>query len=979
MSEKKFKFVSAGVQIKEIDSSFIPSEFDESGPVIIGRAERGPAMRPVKVSSYEEFVQYFGNANANTDFVDVWRDNVILGPSYGALAAQASLANKKSLTFIRLLGTEHSEASVSNGGKAGWSAGALSAGRTGGAFGLLVFPSSTIAGAAAVYGSGDPAVNVNQPYNVVTGTLAAVWYLKTGSIVLSGTSYADNDGMARTGTASLMFSNDSKEFRVHIKNESNVIVEDARFNFTPTSDRFIRRVFNTNPTKVNSTLNTTAKTYFLGETFEDFINNSDDMGALRDASKWVGVIVGLKNNSTSDELASRRLPAQHARTGWFFAQDFGSYASYEIDNAQKLFRIHSLDSGEWNQGNIKISIRNIRVSSNELDPYGTFDVIVRKIDDTDSNIVVLEQFNLCNLNPNSENYIAKKIGDKYVVWSSTDNRNIEYGEFDNRSKFIRVEMNDDVARNGITPQSLPFGVYGPLKFKDLSFSSSSIGMTGAKFGYFTKTVNTQTGSFLIAQNLLPDNIPATYNTTGSIHWSFTGSLSTFTTASVRFPYPRLRVSSLTGTIGNPKNAFFGVFTDNSSDKFSRGVRDLVRVMPAGVDSFDVSEAEGTDYSWKFSLDDIKWVTNSTTDVQWSSGSRQAGTSLTAQDSYNAVLTGGFGQFTTLLAGGFDGFDIREIEPFNNADMSGATAKTNYAYNSINRAIEMLQHPEDVDFLDAAIPGVNNTGLTRRLIEVCDQRGDALAIIDLENDYTPSSENSSAITSRRPNVSNAIASLKSRALNSSYGCTYFPWVQARDVVSNVIMYIPPSVSMLGVFAYNDKFGASHMAPAGFNRGALSSGHGGIPVIGTSLKLLAKDRDDLYAANINPIAVLENEVVVMGQKTLQIRNSALDRINVRRGMLTLRKKIAKIASRMVFEQNAEETWQIFRNQVEPILADLKSKLGLEDYKLVLDSRTTTPDLRDRNIIYAKLYLKPTKAAEFIALDFNITNSGANFQEL
>lgn len=977
MTEKKYRYISPGVQFKEIDNSQVPNDFDDIGPVVIGRAERGPAMRPVKVNSYSEFIEYFGNPTSNSDSVDVWRDNVVLGPSYGGLAAQASLSNKNALTFVRLLGYQHPEA-TDDTAKAGWSVGSISTRRTGGAYGLFIFPSSTLAG-GDIYAGGDVS-NATGTY-VVTGTLAAVWYLQTGSICLSGTAYADGGrGLGLTGTAALLLSNDQKEFRVLVKNENNVIQEDVRFNFTPTSDRFIRKVFNTNPTKLNSSLYSTTKNYFLGETFEDFINNSDDMSSLRASTQYVGVILGLaRGTGASDPLSSRKLDAQNARTGWFFSQDFGQANSFEVDNTQKLFKIHALDSGEWAQGNIKVSIRNVKVSSNELERFGSFDVLVRKIDDSDTNIIIYEQFNECNLNPNSENYIAKKIGDKYVQWDSTESRNIEYGEFDNRSKYIRVEMNDDVALGAVNPEVLPFGVYGPLKWKNFSFNSASVGMTENRFGYFTQSKNTMTGAYAIGSSSIADNWPGAQGITSSIVFSFTGTSSTIKTASVAFPYPRLRVSTLTGTLGNPKNAYFGVFTDDNSDKFAKAVRDLVKVFPAGIDSFTPAEAEGTEYSWKFTLDDIKFVTNSTTDVQWSSGSRLAGTSLTSVGSYSAVLTGGFNSFTTLLAGGFDGFNVKEIEPLRNSGITGANAKTSYVYNTINRAIEILQYPEDVDFNLAVVPGVNIPGLTRRLIEVCDQRGDALAIIDLENDFIARSESTDAIASRRPNVKNAIASLKTRVLNSNYGAAYFPWVQARDVISNNITYVPTTVAVLGAIAYNDKVGAPHTAPAGFNRGALSNGHGGLPVIGVSYKLLAKDRDDLYQANINPIAVLENEVVIMGQKTLQIGRSALDRINVRRGILDIKKKFSRIATRLVFEPNVQETWTKFLNQAEPILADLKTRLGLEDYKLVLDSSTTTPDLRDRNIIYGKVFLKPVKSAEYFALDFNITNSGANFADL
>jgi len=981
MSEKQYKAVSPGVEIREIDQSQLPAVFDEQGPVVIGRAERGPAMVPVKVNSYSEFVEFFGNPNGNLALTDVWREKVTIGPSYGALAAQASLANKSALTFVRLLGTQNDEAT--SAGRAGWGVGGdgdaenLSYNvREGGAYGLYLIPSVTL------------------PATVATGTLAAVFYLNTGSIMLKGQLYGASGAYSSiSGSAVLIESDTNKQFRALIKNASGVTVEDVTFGMDKSGDKFIRKVFNTNPTKINSALYTSPKTYFLGETFEDFIYNADEMSGMRDSTRWVGVILGLKNNSTGDTLSSRRIPSQHGRTGWFFSQHLGNNANFEIDNVQKLFKIHSRDSGEWNQAHIKISIRNVEASTNVYNPYGTFDVVIRKIDDSDQNIVIIEQFNGCDLNPQSENYLAKKIGDKYIVYRTSDRRNIEYGDYDNQSRYIRVEINEDVAVGATVPELLPFGVYGPVKFRDFSFSSGSIGndlgMSGSMFGEYERAATGATypnyaAAFVIGGTSIADSAVNALSGTGPVVFGAgpSGAVSTtIKTAAILMPFPRLRVSTLTGALGNPKNAYFGVFTDNTSDTFQKSVRDLTNVMPRGVDSFAPDSAEGTAYSWKFTLDDLKYVSGGETDVQWSSGSRLAGTSITSigSNGWNSVLTGGWDSFTTLLAGGFDGWDITEIEPLRNDAMAGATEKTNYAYNTINRAIELLQYPELVEFNVAAIPGVNKAGLTRRLIEVCSQRGDALAVIDLENDYKPRSENSLPESSRRPIVSTAISALKDRAFNTNYGCAYFPWVQGIDPNSNILTYLPPSVIALGAFAYTDRVAGSHHAPAGFSRGSLSQGHGGIPVKDVTLKLLQKDRDDLYKANINPISFLEREVVIMGQKTLQVIPSALDRISVRRGLLDLRKKFSKIASRLIFEPNVQDTWNRFKNQAEPVLRDMVTKLGLDDWRLILDSRTTTPDLIDRNIIYAKVYLKPTRAAEFFYLDFNISNSGAAFAEV
>ena len=141
----------------------------------------------------------------------------------------------------------------------------------------------------------------------------------------------------------------------------------------------------------------------------------------------------------------------------------------------------------------------------------------------------------------------------------------------------------------------------------------------------------------------------------------------------------------------------------------------------------------------------------------------------------------------------------------------------------------------------------------------------------------------------------------------------------------------------------------------------------------------DRDNLYAANINPIAKFPSEgIVIFGQKTLQVTPSALDRINVRRLMIFVKKRISQMASTILFDPNVKTTWARFTSRVDPFLADVKTNFGLSDYKVVLDETTTTPDLVDRNILYAKIFLKPTRSIEYIAIDFNITRTGAAFND-
>jgi len=161
--------------------------------------------------------------------------------------------------------------------------------------------------------------------------------------------------------------------------------------------------------------------------------------------------------------------------------------------------------------------------------------------------------------------------------------------------------------------------------------------------------------------------------------------------------------------------------------------------------------------------------------------------------------------------------------------------------------------------------------------------------------------------------------------------------------------------------------------------LSEGRGGLPVVAVSQRLSSKNRDSLYENNINPIAQFPAEgIVIFGQKTLQATPFVLDRINVRRMMIYIKKRISNIAARLVFQPNITQTWGRFNSQVVPFLESVKAGYGLEDFKVVLDTTTTTADLIDRNTMYAKIYVKPTKAVEFIAIDFVVTSQGASFDD-
>jgi phage tail sheath protein FI len=209
------------------------------------------------------------------------------------------------------------------------------------------------------------------------------------------------------------------------------------------------------------------------------------------------------------------------------------------------------------------------------------------------------------------------------------------------------------------------------------------------------------------------------------------------------------------------------------------------------------------------------------------------------------------------------------------------------------------------------------------------------------------------------------------LDSNYTATYWPWLRITNPSNNVPLWVPPSVMLPGVLAFNDAVQHPWYAPAGLNRGSLTA------VSDTYKRLSQSDRDSLYQARVNPIANFVNEgIVVFGQKTLQARPSALDRINVRRLLIAVKKFIASSTKYLVFEQNTAATRNRFLSIVNPYMADVRAKQGLYAFRVVMDQSNNTPDLIDQNILYGQIFLQPTRTAEFIILDFNIQPTGAGF---
>ena len=1000
MTAKKFKFVSPGVFIDEIDNTRRTNIGGDIGPVVIGRLQRGPAMRPVQVDSFSEFVDIFGEPVPGGQGGDVWREGNKTAPTYAAYAAQAWLRNNQPLNVVRLLGVQNSKAAANSTGQAGWDMGAnaktKTVGTNNGAYGLFLFDSWS-----------NPHTSLTAGHS--TGSLAAVWYLNDQtSIELSGT-VPHSGSTVFTGSAIFINtgSNGSDEFTVLIRSGSVLhadVGEKVTFNFNRNSERYIRNVFNTNPTLVNDTITTSTKGYFLGETFDQ---NREELFASGLTSQ--GIILGLDSRDDGANKWGNNLIGMvdsngvtHGGTGWFISQDLGATAVYQPENMQKLFRLKGLDGGEWLQNNLKVSIQDLKPATNKQDPYGSFTVAIRKLDDTDNAPQFVEIFSNCTLNPNSPTYVARKIGNQFRTWDDDERRWKRFGAYPNMSKFVYVDMNVDVDRGATDPTFIPVGVFGHKRPKSVkSFSGSAEqgagNLPGGQYGHIRSAAMDNTthhdASKIFAQGaadgiLMSGAIDYHAEVWYQPFWALfptgspDGGSGKWFTGSIFFPKVSLRHHGIQGGLSSPRQAYWGADTNRSgTTEYDASVKDVLRLLPNALNPD--SDSTYTEDAWVFTLEDLSG-SDTGHGAHYISGSRTAGTSITANSDGSGSLstlleTKRFNRFTTVFAHGFDGLDITEKEPFRNSLLEGKTEASNYAFYTVHRAIDALKDPEAVEYNLATMPGLTDSALTAHLMLTCENRGDALAIIDIKNDHVADSEGTAAESARRGDVDQAVTTMKNRNLNTSYGCAYYPWVQVRDSLSNAILWMPPSVVALGVMSFSEAERALWFAPAGFTRGGLTMGASGLNVVGVRQHLTSQDRDRLYSANVNPIASFPAEgIVIFGQKTLQVTPSALDRINVRRLLIHTKKQISRIAALTLFEQNVRSTWNKFSSQVETFLNDIKAGFGLTDFKVVLDESTTTPEMVDRNILYAKVFLKPARAIEFIALDFIITDTGAAFDD-
>lgn len=356
---------------------------------------------------------------------------------------------------------------------------------------------------------------------------------------------------------------------------------------------------------------------------------------------------------------------------------------------------------------------------------------------------------------------------------------------------------------------------------------------------------------------------------------------------------------------------------------------------------------------------VKTVNNPTPNYFGSTGTPVTNYTASIPAVGSGSIGGAFAGATGDIWGGYSsGLPLKMFQDIPNTTLSTANNSQGLLVENYTNAVKLLRNKEAYDFNVIYAPGINHQNaptVVSDIITLSSDRGDCIAVVDMvsANQLMSAAVNAAA------------------TYDNSYAATYFPWLQVRSRETGKLNFVPPSTIIPAIYEYNDKVAAEWFAPAGLNRGNLAT------VLRPERRLGLEERNFLYSGKVNPIASFSGVgTVVYGQKTLQARATALDRVNVRRLLISLKRYIRRVAEDLIFEPNTQVTRNKFLNQVNPYLEYVQQRQGLYAFQVIMDDSNNTADVVDRNQLVGAIYLQPTRVAEFIYLDFNILPTGATF---
>jgi hypothetical protein len=1016
MAEQTFK--APNFYEREIDLS-APSA---AGPVgvpaaVIGTSNKGPAFVPVTVGNFDEFVRTFGNLDTK---------------QFGPYAVNEFLKHRGALTYTRVLGAgaNSSDGDLSNTTAYGTvkSAGFTLSGSsaittedardpgvvqfivakhvltTSGTFGMPMFVDNSTMNSA-------DSVNLVRGLVMTPNTARLMIHTSSAAVTAVGSTVDDSTPADASGKFKIVISSSLGSSFFTTDGVSGVKVLTASLD--PSSADYFGKILNTDPDKF------VQEQHYLHADFAVDVNL-----AYVSSSCGVGILSGSRNTSSN------------GKSGLFFREVFGSYntrftapqTTYFISQPfgtteYDLFKLEALDDGEYANSLYKISISNIKASTNDASPYGTFNVQIRDWNDTDTSPNVIEQFSNCDLNPNSENYIGKKIGDRKVYYNfdalnPTEKRLVAIGKYPNNSKYVRVVINEAIETGNVPTNAVPFGFRGPSVLKTTESSTAS--------GLLLPATSRLGGQLAAAQASLSSSfmppLPLRYKVTrGEISGAaFDGAPGASEQANAAYywgvKFERNSTSSdpnssniLNANVVNEKNAllesytkFAGIskldalVTGSAADTFHNNKFSLSKVAFANSSVTELTSSVNThmreavyirnaslnttDYTWTETLPGPVSKTRMTFATLLSSGSA-------AQ--FNRFST--YAKFTNFMYGGFDGVNFlnRDARRLNDKSVSfdtggGALVTTvsgfsgnpsgtdisNNGVVSYLTAVDLMTSPTEANNNLLVIPGIREPYITDQTMEKVRNYGLSMYVMDVP----PYDDNDNRLyddSTTKPNVNRTSNMFDSRGIDNNYAAVYYPDVFIDDNANRRKVKVPASVAALGALAFNDRVTYPWFAPAGFNRAALDF------VNNVTVRLSSADKDRLYESRINPIASFPRlGYVIYGQKTLQINKSALDRVNVRRLMLEIKRIIIGIAQRIVFEQNTPTVRNKFVADASFQLGLIQTQAGVEAFQVVMNESNNTQEDVDLNRLNGRIVVVPTRVVEYIAIDFIITNSGVQF---
>jgi len=988
----QLKFKSPGVSSKEIDLTG-PTNVEPVGvPAgVIGVAAMGPAFVPMTFATLQDFIVKFGGV-----------DNA---GKFGPMAVAEWLRNAQALTYMRVLGIGLGERRTTSGDNQGkvQSAGFVVGERqpdadgvfnpnpyanVGGPNGRTHFLGcymSESAGSTVFSDAGIQGVSTASP--IIRGVLMAA----SGVVpMVAATNEAGpaanlvaNAGLAGGITGSLTLLDGAvakQEFVLFLnghKGQDPAYPRVITASFDMTAANYFGNLLNKNPLKLQEAGHYLYTYYDIHPQYAAVTGTNVITDAVAGNTQ---PIVFLTTGSATYNSGSTVTPNyenfedryRSPSSTYIISQKFGG-------KNKNLFKIHALSDGAFVNNKYKITIENITKSNLDSYRYGTFDVVVRDWNDTDEDRVVLERFTAVNLDPSSDRYIGRVIGDMHMYYDWDKNTGSQKlrveGERENRSNLIRIEMSDELEANEIDATALPMGFRGP---RHLVVSGSQP----------LATIDTDGDSLLINDILnRAVELPIPYRRTLTIGTNVKKNVNNDLTWGVQF---ETQISVADPNLGKASNASLESYTKYFPNFHTDWVNVIVGDNEGTIDTVANGIMDADRYNKNlFTLEHIKVVTGSdgiaTTKalVDWAyvRGGNIPVDAVTKTRAFDpnidlaSIAVRNLSRFTFFMQGGFDGtnpFNIDEAELSNKAvteematiNRGQTNGPTIRAYN---KALDIMGNTSEVDVKLLAVPGIRHEIITDRIIDTVETRFDAMAIIDVEE--RDSFDNVITSSLQKPSVNNIASNFNLRGLDTSFAAAYYPDVMMTDPFNGLESKVPPTVVALGALSLNDSIARPWFAPAGYTRGVLST------TVDTSVKLSRANLDDLYDVDINPITSFPGSdgVVVWGQKTLKRAQSALDRINVRRLLIEIRREVKRVANTLLFEPNREETLARFSALVNPILQRIQEQQGLDGFRVIIDSTTTTQADVENLTIRGKIFLRPTKVAEFIDLDFVITNQG------